>query len=93
MHYLGHHPDGSSVQQHSAGTHYPLVLRFRESGHGDTEYWFATEVINSTGRVLHTSWTYENARNARIDTIGRAREWAELRAANDRDAKLHSDLH
>ncbi len=28
--YLGHHPDGSSIQKHSAGGGYPYVLGMRE---------------------------------------------------------------
>jgi len=37
MSYLGHHSDGSGVQKHSAGAHYPYVI----GKYGRTEFgWF-----------------------------------------------------
>lgn len=34
MRTTGHHPDGSSVQQHSCGSHYPYVIQARETPRG-----------------------------------------------------------
>lgn len=31
MTYQGHHPDGSGVQLHSAGSHYPLIVGAQET--------------------------------------------------------------
>lgn len=35
--YQGHHADGSSVQKHSAGSHYPYVIG---KAHGGEQPWF-----------------------------------------------------
>lgn len=42
--YQGHHQDGSSIQRHSAGSHYPYIVGKRES-----RGWF----------VLHPNGTEE----------------------------------
>lgn len=77
MQYLGHHPDGSSVQQHSAGSHYPLVLQFR-----DTPDLFAVEVLGPPGEVIHAERIQgKHDRAMRLEATRKAREWAQERAA------------
>lgn len=44
--YQGHHQDGSSIQRHSAGTHYPYIVGMQEHPGGR---WF---VMAPSGNVL-----------------------------------------
>ena len=72
MSYQGHMPDGSSIQRHSAGTHYPFVVGKQE---GQLRPWF---VMDPSGTIIDRqveAWmVYENAehfarlRNARVAT-------------------------
>lgn len=44
--YQGHHADGSSVQKHSAGSHYPYVIG---KTHGGERPWF---VLSPNGETI-----------------------------------------
>lgn len=79
--YQGHMADGSSIQKHSAGTHYPYVVAFREIEHNGSA---VAEVLDPAGFVLDTL-----AYNAgtKADRLA-AYEWAYDRA--ERRAKLRA---
>jgi hypothetical protein len=47
----GHHPDGSGIQKHSAGSHYPFVVGMQE---GFRHPWF---VMSPSGKVLERYYT------------------------------------
>ena len=59
MTYQGHLPDGSSIQRHSAGTHYPYVVGKQE---GQRRAWF---VMEPSGKIVDRqaeAWVaFENA--------------------------------
>lgn len=59
MSYQGHLPDGSSIQRHSAGTHYPFIVGKQE---GQLRPWF---VMDPSGQIIDRQvecWVaYENA--------------------------------
>ena len=44
--YQGHHSDGSSIQRHSAGPHYPFIVGMQNHPAGN---WF---VMGPSGNVL-----------------------------------------
>ena len=46
MSYQGHLPDGSSIQRHSAGTHYPFIVGKQE---GQRRPWF---VMDPSGQII-----------------------------------------
>lgn len=50
--YQGHHPDGSSIQKHSAGGAYPYVLVLRDSQREDS--LFDWGLVG--GRFLEPMW-------------------------------------
>lgn len=51
MTYQGHHSDGSSIQKHSAGSHYPYIVGKQE---GQTKPWF---VMAPSGDVIERCHT------------------------------------
>ena len=55
MTYLGHHSDGSSIQRHSAGPHYPFVLGMQDRPEGK---WF---VMAPSGDIVHRTHSYDEA--------------------------------
>ena len=70
MSYQGHLPDGSSIQRHSAGTHYPYVVGKQE---GQRRPWFVMEPSGKViDRQVEAGVAFENAehfarqRNARV---------------------------
>lgn len=76
--YLGHHPDGSGVQLHSVGSHYPLVLQVREGLPSTATPFYVAEVIDTMGNVVHAEFLGgQTTRDARIEARGRARVAAE----------------
>lgn len=53
--YAGHHPDGSSIQNHSAGPLYPYVLIWRDKNGGpDTNGKYDVGVMGP--RITGTMW-------------------------------------
>lgn len=59
MSYQGHMPDGSSVQRHSAGSHYPYVVGAKQTEEGLR--WF---VLTPDGVKMHGYWRAEDAFDA-----------------------------
>lgn len=59
MTYQGHHSDGSSIQKHSTGSHYPFVVGKQE---GQRRPWF---VMAPSGKIIdrqvECAVAYENA--------------------------------
>lgn len=69
----GHHPDGSSVQQHSAGSNYPYVV---------VAYADRVEVTEPSGLPVWETRIYNPAsRQSRIEAYGRANDAADQLAA------------
>lgn len=59
MRYQGHHSDGSSIQKHSVGSHYPFIVGYQE---GQRRPWF---VMDPSGKIIdrqvECAVAYENA--------------------------------
>ena len=54
--YQGHHSDGSSIQRHSAGSHYPYIVG-KQEGQG-LKPWF---VMAPSGVIVWRHYTAEKA--------------------------------
>ena len=55
--YLGHHPDGSGVQLHSAGGLYPYVIALRERYNSETDSFVRTyEVTGPAAEYECPTW-------------------------------------
>lgn len=74
MSYQGHLPDGSSIQRHSAGTHYPFIVGKQE---GQRRPWF---VMDPSGKIIdrqvECAVAFENA-----EYLARARRERQAAAA------------
>lgn len=74
MPYQGHLPDGSSIQRHSAGTHYPFIVGKQE---GQRRPWFVMEPSGKIiDRQVECRVAFENA-----EYLARARRERERQAA------------
>lgn len=85
--YQGHHSDGSSIQNHSAGSAYPFIMAVRENAEAGTGYAY---VMDSLGQDLG-GYTYplgdEQARlTAYEDALILADAWATLEVNRKRRA-------
>lgn len=56
--YQGHHPDGSSIQKHSAGSHYPFVIGKRE---GSDLPWFVLHPDSSESSFATSTGAFRYA--------------------------------
>ncbi|PPE71492.1 hypothetical protein IS481_12140 [Caldimonas thermodepolymerans] len=81
--YQGHHPDGSSIQKHSAGSHYPYVVRVVE--HTATNLG-AADVVDPSGRIVGTFFYPLGNKEKRLEAYGRAFAQAEELAERRRDS-------
>lgn len=85
MSYQGHHNDGSSIQKHSAGSHYPLIVSVVENtGHtckGFPQGVGFAEVMNSQQHILFSEAYPLGDKPARLAAYERAYEQANQLAA------------
>lgn len=84
--YQGHHPDGSSIQTHSAGTHYPFIVQRRDECDAlpgvDA---FHYEILDASGKVV---WSQHSlTEKGRLECAERAFRVAEKWAADLREKK------
>ena len=67
--YAGHHPDGSGIQAHSAGTHYPLVVSAIATDPAAGKPYHKVEVTAPDGAIVWARITPEwSSRDARIES-------------------------
>jgi hypothetical protein len=70
-HYLGHHADGSSIQNHSVGGNYPFVIAYRQRGE--------TMRVEVIGPGINGALSFESHADAQscIDRLLQVRENAD----------------
>lgn len=80
---MAHHPDGSGIQKHSAGSHYPFIVGVQEHTRGSTGYAyvqapngdevasFAYDLGNKGKRVLAYERAFEKADQCAQELIAR----------------------
>lgn len=78
MTYAGHMPDGSSIQRHSAGSHYPFIVRIQEHR---AEGWGFADVLGPSGDIQSTYAYPIGNKPRRLDAYRKAYETAERFAA------------
>lgn len=59
--YQGHHADGSGVQKHSAGSHYPYVIG---KTNGGEQPWFVLAPNGNQVNFTHSNAAVAYAENA-----------------------------
>lgn len=79
--YQGHHQDGSGVQKHSAGSHYPFIVRVQE--HQDTGTGWA-DVLKPGGTIAASFPYLLTSRTRRLEAYDLAFTHAEALAVQHR---------
>lgn len=72
--YQGHHQDGSSIQRHSAGSHYPFVVRIQEHAHMQ-EGW--ADVLHPHGFIRRSFRFTVGVKAERLEAYRRAYDAAD----------------